>query len=180
VIRILSILIIVSSFFGCKNTKPVSEGKSAETQQPEEVVISTPDNTPFVILPLVYPENSIVGIKRTSCFGTCPVYTMFLLDDFTLVYKGKRNVDKLGDYSAQASKEEYDLLIAFADEIGYFGFEDQYVTDVSDIPTVYTTLVKKGKRKTVVNLFMGPEQLSELESYIDAVFKDKDWVKVED
>jgi hypothetical protein len=105
---------------------------------------------------------------------------MFLLDDFTLVYKGKRNVDKLGDYSAQASKEEYDLLIAFADEIGYFGFEDQYVTDVSDIPTVYTTLVKKGKRKTVVNLFMGPEQLSELESYIDAVFKDKDWVKVED
>jgi hypothetical protein len=179
VIRRLSILIIVSSFFGCKNTKTVSESKSVETVQPEEFVISTPDNTPFTVLPLEYPENSLVGIKRTSCFGTCPVYTMFLLDDFSIVYNGKRNVDKLGRYSAQASKEEYDLLIAFANEIGYFNFEDEYVTEVSDIPTVYTTLVKKGKRKTVVNLFMGPEQLSELESYIDAIFKGKEWEKVD-
>jgi len=171
-----SFFFIALILLGCKTKKEVSSSNEiakTEVSQPEEV--SPVEENKMVIAPMGYPENSLAGIRRTYCFGTCPVYKMYLLDNFTLVYEGEKNVEKIGKFTAKSSQEEYDQIIAFAKEVNYFEMDEAYVAEVSDLPTTYTTLVKGKERKTIVNLFMGPDELTEFESYFDSLFKNKDW-----
>lgn len=180
-LRFFGILIISSLLLGCSNAKKAS---NSNDNNPNQKVKETPgedSNAQFDIAQMDYPQNSIAGIKRTYCYGTCPVYSMYLLDDFTLVYLGEKNVEKIGRYTAKASQADYQMLLVYAEEVGYFDLNDEYVAEVMDVPTVYSTLVdKSGKRKTITNLFMAPDNLTEFESYLDSLFEGKNWIKESD
>ena len=47
-----------------------------------------------------------VLMGRGACYGTCPVYTMEVFENGTLVYNGKNFVDKLGFYEKKISPTE--------------------------------------------------------------------------
>ena len=175
--RLVVFTILLSFVFvGCKSKKEVSNSSNANTQ----IEVSPTEENAMVIAPMDYHKASLAGIRRTYCFGTCPVYSMYLLKDFTLVYEGKKNVEKIGKFMAKASQEDYEQLLTFADEINYLDLEDSYVAEVSDLPTTYTTLVREGERKTIVNLFMAPDQLTEFEAFFDNLFMEKEWQEVDE
>ena len=191
--KLIFALSLISAFtFSCKNKQKVADASDkpalkelsekaneAAENNKDEVKEEVSEQTAIQIAKWIYPDNAIAGIKTTYCFGKCPVYEMVLLNDFTLMYTGEANVDKIGSYVAQATEEEFNNLVAFAEEVGYFQFEDQYVGEVSDLPTTYTTLKVGNNRKSVVNLFMGPDELAQFEKYFDQLFAEKDWQKVE-
>lgn len=179
--KLIFLLAFTSIFLSCKNKKNLSETNTDSSNQKQEEQGSKPEESAAMVIdPMNYPENSLAGIRRTYCFGKCPVYSLYLLDDFTLVYNGISNVSKIGNYTAQGTEEDYNNLLNFASQVNYFGLEDEYLAEISDLPTVYTTLVKGNERKTIVDLFMAPESLHEFQAYIDKLFEDKNWQKTED
>ncbi len=55
------------------------------------------------VLPAAAQENSqpVITLERTACFGACPVYTLSIYADGTVVYNGERFVDVEGEQTTQ-------------------------------------------------------------------------------
>src|SRR5262245_9818082 len=92
-----------------------------------------------------------IGIERTGCFGTCPIYTFIIKSDGTFRYNGFAYVERQGEYSGTISLWHFHRLAQFIKDSGYMELEDGYTRAVTDSPTTYTMVVMNGKRKTVSN-----------------------------
>src|SRR3712207_4276863 len=44
-----------------------------------------------------------IGLERTPCHGTCPVYTVVIKSDGTLRYKGEAFVKRTGEHTGQVN-----------------------------------------------------------------------------
>ena len=63
-------------FVGCKSKKEIGNSSNANTQ----IEVSPTEENAMAIAPMDYHKASLAGIRRTYCFGTCPVYSMYLLN----------------------------------------------------------------------------------------------------
>lgn len=117
-----------------------------------------------------------MGIERTSCFGTCPVYTFIIRSDGTFRYKGFEYVQRKGAFTGKIPESEFHTLAQFIKDSGYFALEQDYYAPVTDNPTVYTTVVMNGKRKCICNYAnAGPTRLWAIEQLIDALLTKATW-----
>lgn len=125
-------------------------------------------------------EDVFARLQRTSCFGSCPVYTLTVYDNGVVEYYGRSNVEKIGLYRASVKSSVLEQLKNEAESIGYFDLKEVYDNrNVSDVPSTISSLQYDEGFKIVVNRFDGPEQLSVFEKYFDSLFKDLDWVAVD-
>lgn len=176
-------MLLLLACIGCKNTQKTTEITEEPVSQTEKGVEE--DNTPqdkqaIQLEPREYESNVVAAIERTFCFGECPVYTVRVYEDGRVVYKGIKNVKKMGTYQSTFPPEKLDMLKAMAKEVGYFEMEPVYSADVADVPTVYTMLQSfEGERKQVTNQFMGPDKLAEFEDYFDSLLNQLEWKKME-
>lgn len=148
-----------------------------------------------VILCLVIParvqdtEAPLITLKRTACFGTCPIYRLEVYADGKVVYEGKEYVKVIGKEEARISSEQVDHLVQRFLAIDYFHLEDAYrkrqnpdgtITMVSDLPSTFTSLTMNGRTKRVVNYAFAPEELTELEHEIERVVNSHQWLHRDD
>ena len=63
-------------------------------------------------------------LERRPCFGTCPIYTVTIYSDGTVVYKGTRFVDVTGEQTGSIDPETVEQLIAGFEAAGYFDWND--------------------------------------------------------
>src|SRR5678815_4416854 len=119
-----------------------------------------------------------IGIERSGCFGTCPIYTFIVKSDGTLRYKGTKHVEREGEFAGTIPVWYFHHLAQFVRDSGYTELEDGYrqgVTD-TDHPTTYTMVVMNGKRKTVSNYAnAGPTKLWAIEQLIDDLMAKATW-----
>jgi Domain of unknown function (DUF6438) len=96
-------------------------------------------------------ETSIasVTLRRGPCFGRCPVYEVSLAADGTATWNGERFVDRIGSYRGQVDLNDYAKLTRFVDRAGFFGWEPEYVANVSDLPNYFLTVVTEEQTKIV-------------------------------
>lgn len=172
----LIVLLVLLGFSSCKNKKKIVESK--ENKTPEVVVNETVEEVleeeqEFVPEPREYNENIIIGIEKTPCFGTCPVFKLYVFNDYTIEFHGIANISPLGLYTGKANEELVNQVFSLANKINYFGLNNIYSKPITDVPTVYSTLLLQGKRKSIINHFMGPDELTEFENYVVMLFKDK-------
>jgi hypothetical protein len=121
------------------------------------------------------PDVSEVGIERTPCYGTCPVYTLIIRSDGTFRYDGEKYVQRLGHHTGRIDRKEFDRLARFAIEIGFTQFTS-YSRLVTDNPTVYTMIAVDGRLKIVMDYARaGPAKLLEFEAMIDKAIQDALW-----
>jgi Domain of unknown function (DUF6438) len=117
-----------------------------------------------------------IGLERTPCFGTCPVYMLVIKSDGTFRYKGERAVDRKGEYTGKVNRYRFNQLVQFIRDSGYMELQDRYYRAVTDNPTVYTTAVVDGKRKVVSNYASaGPPKLWTIEELIDKLLLEAEW-----
>lgn len=117
-----------------------------------------------------------IGIERTACFGTCPVYTFIIKSDGTFRYKGNRYVERLGDFTGKVPVWYFHQLAQFIRDSGYMELNDGYTCGVTDNPTTYTMVVMNGTRKTVSNYAQaGPTKLWAVEELIDDLMSKAKW-----
>lgn len=109
-----------------------------------------------------------VTLERTACFGTCPMYKVTVRRDGTLIYEGKRFVPMMGTYKGTAYG--FDRLAEFILAQDYFNLNDDYSSNVTDLPSAITSVVRNGQRKTIRNYGgAGPIGLWGVEMAIDGM-----------
>jgi hypothetical protein len=77
-------------------------------------------------LPFVHTDHGIteIGIERTQCFGTCPIYAFVVKNDGTFRYTGEANVEHKGAHTGKIRNGAFDLLAQFIKDSGYMQLKD--------------------------------------------------------
>ena len=60
-------------------------------------------------------------------------------------------------------------MFAAFEEAGFWDLNDEYTSQVTDLPTTWTTLVLGEKTKTIKDYYGAPEELKSLEALIEAI-----------
>lgn len=185
---IFSGVFIMLSILACSDkTGPTALPPKAEVEVPNRPEREEP-------IEVVSPESKVeteieeqvvlvARIKKSPCFGKCPVFEAVLYSDGSASYKGKKNVEMLGEYEAQASEELAKLILEKAETIKYFELEDTYPTSgrlIKDIPNTVTELNKNGQKKQITNNHNAPQELQDFEKYLLTTFDSLNWKKVQE
>lgn len=121
-----------------------------------------------------------IGIERTGCYGSCPVYSVIIKSDGSFTYHGIRYIEKVGYFKGQIFRGYVDDLCRFIEESGYMKLDQIYHRPVTDMETVYTTVVMDGKRQIVKDYGdAGPAKLWVLENLIDHLVMNSEMKPVE-
>lgn len=177
----IGFFIILITFVSCKNKKAIADGTATqqETQNIEfektvvenQETIAENHEIDFVPEPRFYDDNVIIALEKTICFGTCPVFKLQVYKDYTVEFEGIANTNPIGWYKGKTNEETVTQLFILAEKINYFGLKNIYSKPITDVPVVYSSLLKDGKRKSIINHFMGPDELTEFENFIEMLFK---------
>lgn len=128
-------------------------------------------------------SSAAITLERTACYGTCPVYTVRILDDGTVVYQGDRFVAVTGEQTSEITPETVGSMVAAFKNAGYFDWDDAYETEtVSDLPTVTTSVSLDGTTHRIAR-YTGdgtvPLALPFLEQWIDEMANTSLWTGVQ-
>ena len=117
-----------------------------------------------------------IGVSHTPCYGHCPVYTFALKADGSVRYEGVLHVEHMGVRTGKVPKEKFDELAEFVLDSGFLKLKDDYSKPVTDLPSVITTVVAGGEKKSVRDYaHAGPKELAEVERKIDSLLAEVKW-----
>lgn len=126
-----------------------------------------------------YNNQIVFTLKKTACYGQCPVFTLNIYTDGTVKFEGKMFTEKIGLYKNHISKEEINKLINKFINDGFFDLEDEYTSEMTDLPTTYISFNHNGKTKTIKDYYGSPEKLKILENTINSYRKLENWTKID-
>lgn len=125
----------------------------------------------LLYVPLFTPANLTdveIKLEKTACYGPCPVYSVIIYGDGTVLYDGIQHVDNIGKSTHQIPKESVDDAVKLIYELNYFSLKDRYEANWTDDSTVITSVKINNDEKTVTNYgHYGPDRLHKIEKKID-------------
>jgi hypothetical protein len=128
----------------------------------------------------VVPDLEDVMIKLRRIPGwSGPDYKLMVFGDGTVVFEGRYGTVVDGFRLATVSEERVRELLGEFEKAEFSSMTDHDERGVSDAPYVRTTLVKDGKRKSVLHYYgnnMPAEKLEQLENNIDKIIETDKWV----
>ncbi len=121
-----------------------------------------------------------MSLTRTSCFGSCPAYSVEVRGNGVVVYRGEQNVLITGEHHARISSQEVIRLLEVYRNADYFSLKDGYSQSVTDVPTYTTSIEFDGLKKSVgdhVGAGAGmPDSVTELEDKLDELGGTEKWL----
>jgi Domain of unknown function (DUF6438) len=134
-------------------------------------------------------ELPVITLRRTSCFGTCPIYSLEIFEDGPLHFDGERFVAAIGPRDSQIAPSAANALIERFAKINYFDLQDVYesrqnpdgtIESISDLPTTYLSLRVGNRSKTIKDYAFAPDDLRTLELEIERVTNTHRWIHDDD
>jgi len=138
----------------------------------KDIAIKGGENVAFVV----------ASIKKTPCFGRCPVYEATLYSDNRIVYNGKSYTEKEGLHEASITDEQLKELLRAALAADYFQLAETYPIEGRPIPDLPNTItyLKIGERENEVrNNHDAPQLLRDYEQAFVQLLKTLKWEAVE-
>jgi (2Fe-2S) ferredoxin len=134
----------------------------------------------LAVFPAAAQEAQVaLTLERTACFGACPVYTVTVYTDGTVVYNGERFVDVEGEQTTTIDPETVEQLVAGFEGAGYFEWDDEYTEMfITDLPTVITSITRDGETKQITRYAgddSAPLALPYLETWLDLAANTGQW-----
>ena len=139
------------------------------------------------------PADTLITIRRSQCFGTCPDYTVSISADGAVKFEGREFVKTKGVAKGSISPDAVRQLIAAFENAKFFSLRDSYKSaedgcpeQWTDSPSVETTLRLNGKTKSIHHYHgcmddrgrtVYPAALTELENRIDEIAGTKRWIE---
>lgn len=127
-------------------------------------------------------SNTAITLERTACHGNCPVYSVTILEDGTVMYAGTDFVSVTGEQTSELAPETVAAMVAAFAEAGYFEWDAAYETQaVSDLATITTSVTREGVTHQIVRYAGDPSAplaLPFLEQWIDAMTNTALWTGV--
>ena len=124
-----------------------------------------------------------IELRRSMCYGTCPVYTLVLFASGHVEYSGEMFVCAAGSHTAQVDARAASDLIADIAASGYFDLTWTPGDLWTDAPTVHTRLTV-GTRSRAIEHYHGdqgaPRVLKDMERSIDEIAGTQRWLAKRD
>lgn len=126
----------------------------------------------------------VAELRKTPCYGDCPVFTIQIMTDGSLRYEGKKNTELIGKYTGTPKSDPFFKIGVMALKARFFNMSDFYPEDASmapkDLPRTITTIDWRGRKKTVTHIGDGPAELLEIENYLEGLVLDAIWTPQEE
>jgi Domain of unknown function (DUF6438) len=97
-------------------------------------------------------------LKRSSCYGRCPVYELSIQPSGKVLFEGKRFTKTKGKAESNLSEDKLKQLVSEIDKADFFALKDSYTESsgncpsaVTDHPTVTLFIKLRGKQKTITH-----------------------------
>lgn len=121
-----------------------------------------------------------VQMRRTACFGKCPIYNIELYKNGRLTYRGVKFVQDTGMFEKNIGTEAAAKIL---DEFAAYRVDtcsESYQSLLADLPGVYYNFVIDGNDTKIGNANFGPYFLKEMAKKMDtlAAFDHKGWKRV--
>ncbi len=126
-------------------------------------------------------DSIFFSLKKTPCYGECPVYKFVIYNNGKGKYHGRQFVEKEGTYTSSDLQDEKQAILRYAQKINFFDLAGKYPRDrkaPSDFSQTITYLSLPKQSHRVVNKGMGaPEKLRDFEAFTDSLLKEVPWQK---
>lgn len=125
-------------------------------------------------------ENQIViQLKKTACYGQCPVYVFTIYEDGTCFINPKQFLAVKTFSKSFVPKTELEDLIQQAKTIDFWELDEEYNNKkVSDLPSAYITVNRKRQTKTIHSRIGSPKNLVEFIKNVEKIAISRDWKTV--
>jgi len=123
-------------------------------------------------------DNVVFEQKKTPCYGDCPVYELKIYDNRTVEIEANQNLDLKGHFMAKISKERFDQIKNAFDQSDFFQYEEEYTSNMTDLPSTIITYRKGEKAKTIIDYDKAPESLKNLEKKLHNLIDELNWKEV--
>jgi len=121
-------------------------------------------------------QNSSMGLSKSSCKGTCEEYNLMVNSNKIAIYKGIKNVDRVGVFSAQLSDSQFDDLKKLLESKNFSSHKTDYTAPIADLQKF--TMTYDG-HTVLFQRKGGPRDLFPVIEAFDNLIKDLDWKATE-
>jgi len=190
--RKIVFFILLLSFAGCtrkgtkviqEEPKPLSEVmEETKNEVLEEVEVVEEETVKVEEEPVQAPPYLVAVIKKTACYGICPVFEARLFSNGHLTYHGEQDVTLLGRYEAWTELTLLESIKNKAYQTGYFNLSDVYPVNqkgIDDIPKTITYLNFDEREKTIINNYASPKLLRDFEDFLETTLLKVSWKKMD-
>ncbi|QEM04547.1 hypothetical protein DIU31_013885 [Mucilaginibacter rubeus] len=91
------------------------------------------------------PTFEKIVLSTSGCYGSCPIMSIILNDDGTILFKGLEYTGKKGMFEGKITKEKFQQLQANFSKADIASLKDRYNGSWSDDETISTTFIRKGR-----------------------------------
>ncbi|MFV0247889.1 MAG: DUF6438 domain-containing protein [Tenacibaculum sp.] len=110
-------------------------------------------------------ENTLVSLRKTACFGDCPVYEVLIDKQGKLIYKGLKYVSKTGVHKFDLTETELKTLKEKLVKENFKNFKELY--DNSEIMDLSSTYIVFEDKQVEIRLWKDiPDPLIEIHEFI--------------
>ncbi|CAL2101793.1 conserved protein of unknown function [Tenacibaculum sp. 190130A14a] len=121
-------------------------------------------------------QNRLISIKKTACFGDCPVYDFYINKDGKAFFNGREHVLKSGKHEFELSEKELKSLLDKIENSDFSKFKDAY--DDPRITDLASTYIFCDGRQVKVRLWQNiPDDLSDIHEYATEFLYDKKFLE---
>lgn len=123
--------------------------------------------------------NNTITLERGMCFGTCPVYSLTLSGDGTVMYHGQMYVKEIGVRNGTINASVFSGLVDQFEKAGFYRMKNGYTSyDITDMPSATLTLQEGNRTKRVEHYYgdlNAPKILTKLEDLVDQAVNVTEW-----
>lgn len=175
-IKHLLALLLISIAFACKNKQQASNGTSGSSPAPPPVV----DQSGPRFGGAAEADSLFFSLERTPCFGACQAYRIKIYRSGFATYDGRGNMEKMGMHSGIVPAEMMEDLLGKAERSGFFGLNDKYDAQVTDLPSTIIQINSNGRMKKVVARVGTPATFKSFAEYAEGQLLPLNWKATED
>lgn len=131
--------------------------------------------------------DTLVQMERTICFGTCPSYTLSILENGKITFNGRDFVEHQGEATGMMSQENLDQLKRTIRESHFMDIpaNPECKTQYTDHSSVFLTIQLDEKQHSITHYqgckgFQYEEELYDLEEAIDSLAGTDRWIEGEE
>jgi hypothetical protein len=117
-----------------------------------------------------------ISIRRTGCFGDCPIYEVVLYRDGMATMHAEAFMPLQGKFVGEVSLHLSGRLCHFIERIHFSEMDSRYEANWTDAPTCIVTVIGQSMRKEVSDYGgVGPIDLWALQELLDAAKNEIEW-----
>lgn len=122
-----------------------------------------------------------ITLRRTECFGSCPVYDLTLHSDGRAELKAVSGLDKKGDFEGTVNLFSYGKLCYLMEQLHFTEFKPRYDGNWTDAATVIVTATTGNEEFSVSDYSeIGPIELWAIQQTIDNIRHEILWRQLDD